>query len=92
MEMCHVNFNSCSGGLLISEQCNFIAATPDGMISCDQLLWKCDSCIGNKVPFYKKDDDPDLAQFLENGSLPKGHQYYWGKPYFIASPTIGRQQ
>lgn len=47
---------------------NFIAATPDGLISCD--------CCGSKIvkikcPFVIKDDDPDLACFLENGCLPK---------------------
>ena len=66
--MYHVNFNCFCCGLLISEQSNFIAATPDGVIFCD--------CCGSgmveiKCPFVTKDDDPDLAQFLENGSLPK---------------------
>ena len=74
MEMYHVNFNCFCCGLLISEQCNFIAATPDGVVSCD--------CCGSgileiKCPFVTKDDDPDLARFLENGSLPKDHQYYY---------------
>ena len=72
--MCHVNFNCFCSGLLISEHCNFIAATPDGVISCD--------CCGSgileiKCPFVTKDDHPDMAQFLENGSLPKDHQYYY---------------
>ena len=31
MEMYHVNFNCFCCGLLISEQYNFIAATPDGV-------------------------------------------------------------
>ena len=74
MEICHVNFNCLCSGLLSSEQCNFIAATPDGVISCD--------CCGSgivelKCPFVTKDDDLDVAQFLENRSLAKDHQYYY---------------
>ena len=74
MEMYHVNFNCFCCGLLISDDYNFIAASPDGVISCD--------CCGHgileiKCPFGTKDDDPDLTQFLQDGSLPKDHQYFF---------------
>ena len=73
MEMYHVNFNCFCCGLLISDDYNFIAASPDGVISRD--------CCGHgileiKCPFGTN-DDPDLAQFLQDGSLPKDHQYFF---------------
>ena len=74
MEMYHTNFRCFCCGLVISEQYNFIAATPDAVMSCN--------CCGSgiveiKCPFVMKDNDPDEAQFLENGSLETSHQYYY---------------
>ena len=67
MEMYHFTINCFCRGLLISDEYSFIAASPNGVISCD--------CCGHgiveiKCPFVTKDDGP---RFLQDGSLPENH-------------------
>ena len=56
---------------LIHEEYQFLAATPDGIIECE--------CCGQgvleiKCPYCIRDGEPDLANFLNDGSLPKSLQ------------------
>ena len=59
---------------LIHEEYQFLAATPDGIIECE--------CCGQgvleiKCPYCIRDGEPDLANFLNDGSLSKSHQHYY---------------
>ena len=70
----HEDFSCVISGLFIHEEYQFLAATPDGIINCN--------CCGSgvlevKCPFCTKDTDPDMANFLTDGSLQKKHQYYY---------------
>ena len=74
MEHNHSDFCCQESGLRIHEEYQFLAATPDGIIECE--------CCGQgvleiKCPYCIRDDEPDLANFLNDGSLQKGHQHYY---------------
>ena len=74
MEESHNEFYCVGTGLVIHEEYQFLAATPDGITHC--------SCCGYgvlevKCPFCTKDSDPDTAKFLNSGSLQRNHQYYY---------------
>lgn len=74
METQHTDFYCFCSGLIIDEEHNFLAATPDAVTQCE--------CHGNgvleiKCPFSTRDIDPEEAECLENGSLCKSHQYYY---------------
>ena len=74
MEASHNEFSYVGSGLVIHEEYQFLAATPDGITHC--------SCCGYgvlevKCPFCTKDSDPDTAKFLNSGSLQRNHQYYY---------------
>ena len=73
MQQQHTEFDYFCIGLVISKDYQFIAATPDGFQQC--------TCCGEgvleiKCPHCTKDSNPELAAFLEDGSLPPSHQYY----------------
>ena len=74
MEKHHTKFNAFCGGLVVSREYQFIAATPDGIRQCDCCG---DGVVEIKCPYCTKDTDADLATFLEEGELPPTHQYYY---------------
>ena len=74
MKMQHTSFTCLCCGLFVSEQYNFIAATPDGISKCDCCG---DGIVEIKCPFLTKDSEPDVANFFENGTLKRSHQYYY---------------
>jgi len=74
LEQQHTDFECCHAGLTISEELPYIAATPDGFTNC--------ACHGEgvlevKCPYCTKDLGPNFAKFLDNGTLPPSHQYFY---------------
>ena len=74
MEQCYTGFECCNVGLMIHEEYQFLAATPDG-------ITRCNCCDGGvleiKCPYCTSNDEPDLAKFLADCSLQKDHKYYY---------------
>ena len=76
----HTNFSIISSGLIISSLLPYLAASPDGIITCD--------CCGVgtleiKCPFCRRDESPEVAEiwYLSNVTnetrLKENHSYYY---------------
>lgn len=74
MQKEHTEFDSFCLGLVVSEEFPFIAATPDGFRHC---ACHGDGVVEVKCPYCTNDLDAELATFIEEGTLPKTHQYYY---------------
>ena len=71
----HMNFKIHSCGLFVDHNSPFLAASPDGLVSCD--------CCGAgvleiKCPYTLKDSDPQLAPYITSDGVDHEHSsgYY----------------